>query len=103
MASGMPFNFVNKAPVVTYEGVNILMYQQSVRMLLKKWAKVQQGKKVSGFFEYLNDYKSLLTVKSDAKTAKDFGTLEHILLAFKVRSAYQLNELHTLMASSDAS
>ena len=35
MASGLPFNFVNNAVVVTYEGVNTLMYQQSARFLLK--------------------------------------------------------------------
>ena len=26
MASGLPFNFVNNAPLVTYEGVNVIMY-----------------------------------------------------------------------------
>jgi len=26
MASGIPYNFLNTAPLVTYEGVNVLMY-----------------------------------------------------------------------------
>ena len=27
MASGLPFNFANNTPIVTYEGVNVLMFQ----------------------------------------------------------------------------
>ena len=72
MASGLPFNFVNQAPIVTYEGVNVIMYQQSSRFLLKNAKKAFSGKKTKGYMAYLNDAKALLSSVSQAKTIEQF-------------------------------
>ena len=60
MASGLPFNFLNSAPLVTYEGVNVIMYQQSSRLLLKEAAKIAKGKKLDGLLSYLNETERLV-------------------------------------------
>ena len=41
------------APNPTYEGVNVIMYQQSSRMLFKQAEKIKQGKSLIDFFAYL--------------------------------------------------
>ena len=67
-----------QAPFPTYEGVNVVMYQQSSRMLLKQALKVKQGKAPHEFFEYLGKTQELLTTSSGAKTVEEFLDLDHL-------------------------
>lgn len=62
-SSGLADHFTDNAPLVTYEGVNVLMSQQSSRYLLKMVEKVQQGKAVNEAFQYIADAPKLLTSK----------------------------------------
>ena len=78
MASGVASNFVNNAPLVTYEGVNIIMYQQSSRLLLKSVNQLNSGKKLEGYLSYLNETESLLNSKSNAQTIDQFLEIQHL-------------------------
>jgi len=88
LSSGLSYNFVNNAPLVTYEGVNVIMYQQSSRKLLKVGSKVAKGKKVDGMLSYLNDTEQLISSKCQAKSIEEFTTVENLLHTLKVRSAF---------------
>lgn len=103
MASGVASNWANNAPLVTYEGVNTVMMQQSSRLLLKQTALLAQGKKCVGYMAYLNDTEKLLRGKSHARNVEDFLQIEHLERALATRAVYQLAELTQAMASSKAS
>lgn len=72
MASGVASNWANNAPLVTYEGVNTVMMQQSARLLLKQMKVLASGKRSQGYMSYLNDVESLINGKSHAKTVAGF-------------------------------
>ena len=63
MSSGLAGHWADGAPSVTYEGVNVLMSQQSSRYLMKMVENVKQGRKVDGAFAYLANTKELLSAK----------------------------------------
>lgn len=65
-------------PYPTYEGVNVVMLQQSSRMLLKNAARVASGKKCKDFFEYLNHTEKLCSSKCQATSVDEFRDLSHI-------------------------
>lgn len=50
MSSGIADMWAEQGPFPTYEGVNVVMYQQSSRMLLKQAQKVKSGKAPHEFF-----------------------------------------------------
>ena len=88
MASGVASNWANNAPLVTYEGVNTVMMQQSARLLLKQMKILASGKKCMGYMSYLNDIASLTAGKSHAKSVDSFIQIEHLERALATRSAY---------------
>lgn len=54
-SSGIADMWSEQAAFPTYEGVNVVLYQQSSRMLLKQAEKVKQGKAPHEFFAYLGN------------------------------------------------
>lgn len=84
-ASGLVLGFADSAPMTTYEGVNVLMAQQSSRFILKQMKKLNQGKKLHGIFEYLNHVDELANLKFEGA-----WTLEKISEALRARAAYHI-------------
>ena len=66
MASGIALIQLNNLGMVTYEGVNTVMMQQSSRFLLKQFKGMSKGKKCEGYMEYLNNTEELIRSKSSA-------------------------------------
>ena len=53
LSSGLADWWGDIAPYPTFEGVNVVMFQQSSRMLFKNVKKVRAGKTPRGLFAYL--------------------------------------------------
>lgn len=66
LASGISQLWLSASPTPTFEGVNVLMFQQSARILIQQLKKIAQGKKAAGLFEYINNSQSLLQLKCKA-------------------------------------
>ena len=94
--------WADSAPYPTFEGVNVIMYQQSSRMLLKQSAKIASGKPVNEFFSYLSDVKTLLSSKSQAKTVAEFLEPDHLQQALAVRACFILKRVSEKLAASEA-
>ena len=103
MASGVASNWANNAPLVTYEGVNTVMMQQSARLLLKQMKILASGKQCMGYMSYLNNIASLTTGKSHAKSVDSFIQIEHLERALATRSAYGFKQLAETLGKSNAS
>lgn len=101
-ASGLVTGFTDCAPFNTFEGVNVVMFQQSARYIFKMLQKLQSGGKMTGVFSYLNNMKALLTSKSAAKSAQDV-TLDYIERVLQIRSLHQMELTATLHAESKVS
>jgi len=92
LTSGLASWWAEGAPTPTYEGVNVLMYQQSAKLLFKNCQKALQGKKLSDFFAYLGTADALL---AKSKTAEhDFSDLGFLEDALAFRAASNALELH---------
>lgn len=65
--------------------------------------KVKNGKKAKLNFEYINHIKQLLSTKSEAKTTADVFDLNYLETALKVRAAYHLETVDSLLSESKAS
>jgi len=89
-------------PYPTYEGVNVVMMQQSSRLLIKNAAKIYKGKSCKDFFEYLNHTEKLLGAKSQATTVDEFRDLGHLSQAMATRSAYCVKETYKMIAEKNA-
>ena len=85
-ASGIASLWEDVAPYSTYEGVNVIMYQQSARYLLKQAAKVAKGKQCTGYFEYLNEMPNIMNLKSTASTVDEFLSWDHLVKTMATRS-----------------
>jgi acyl-CoA oxidase len=68
MSSGVAGAFTEHSVLATFEGVNVLMTQQSSRYILKQVKKAKSGKKCTHYFEYINHLETLTTSKLTAKT-----------------------------------
>jgi hypothetical protein len=64
-----------------------MLNTQASRYLLKQVKKAMKGKKCEGFFAYINNIESLKKSKSNAKTAEEFCSLEHLDQAMAVNTA----------------
>ena len=70
MSSGIADIWAEQGPFPTFEGVNVVLTQQSSRMLLKQAELVAKGKVPDSFFAYLGKAKELLASKSGATTVE---------------------------------
>jgi len=94
--------FTDNAVFPTFEGVNVMLYQQSFRYAQKLMKKQRAGKKLKRNFVDLNNLKELLSCKSQAKTAADASTLEYLELCLQVRACYHLDTTYTALQESKA-
>lgn len=70
--------------IITAEGTNLVILQQTSRHILKAMQTVQQGGKCHGALEFFNDYEAILVSK-----CKKFNTLnEQLVNAFRARVIY---------------
>ena len=73
--------------LVTAEGTNLVVIQQTGRYLLEEAQKLQRGEKLHGITEFLNTSNSVLT-----KKASNFSSINELLVnAFEKRVAFFLN------------
>ena len=91
-SSGIADKWAEHGPFPTFEGVNVIMYQQSSRMLFKQVAKVMKGKNPDDFFAYLGNSDLLSGTKSQATTVAEFLEPDHIQKAMAVRAAYYVHK-----------
>lgn len=92
--SGIPGIIDHFNPVVTYEGDNTMLLQQSAKYLMKLYKKVKSGEKVTEIFEYLNELPNLHLLKSQANSVEDFLKLSHIENNLKAISLFCIE--HTM-------
>ena len=78
LSSSIADTWAESAPFPTFEGVNVIMYQQSSRMLLKQAEKIKRGKSLIDFFAYLMKSDELLSTPSGAMTVEAFLDPDHI-------------------------
>ena len=57
--SGIAEIWQDIAPGPTFEGINVVLLQQSARLIFKQCKQLAKGKQVKTFFEYLNRTKDL--------------------------------------------
>ena len=86
LSSGIADWWAEQGPFPTFEGVNVIMYQQSSRMLLKQAQKIAQGKAPHEFFTYLGKAQELLSTPSGAKTVAEFLEPDHLQRALATRA-----------------
>ena len=102
LSSGIADWWAEQGPFPTYEGVNVIMYQQSSRMLLKQAAKIAQNKAPHEFFAYLGKTRELLSTKSAAKTVAEFLEPDHLQLALATRAAQLVMKVYHQLTESKA-
>ena len=99
-ASGIKSYWCEITPFPTFEGVSVIMLQQSSRYLFKKANDVARGKSCSGYFAYMNNTETLCKSKSQARTVAEFLDWEHLTAALSTRSAYYIQHVNKLMKSN---
>lgn len=77
-AAGIADQQLELAPYTTFEGVNVVMLQQSSRMLLRQAKNAASGKALDPFFSYLSKSNELLSNPSGARSVAEFLDLEHL-------------------------
>ena len=102
-ASGICSMWEDVSPYNTYEGVNIIMFQQSSRYLLKQANKLDKNKKCEGYFEYINEMPNLSGTKSTAKTVDEFLSWEHLEKTMATRSLQLIYHTNKLLKESKES
>lgn len=102
IASGVVTIFTDYSVMPTYEGINVLMLQQSSRYLLKQVKKAKGGKKCKNNFSYINELKQLTASKLSAKTVQDILNLDVVDELLKVRAAYHLDTTSNDLEQSKA-
>lgn len=102
MSSGIADQWAEQSPFITFEGVNVLMYQQSARLLIKQVEQALKGRPVKQFFTYLAKMQELMATPSGATTVEQFLEPDHIQRALATRSAYFAKKIVTKRAASKA-
>lgn len=73
--------------LVTAEGTNLVIIQQTGRFLLEEAQKLQKGEKLTGISDFLNDY-----AVSSTKKATNYSSINEMLVAaFNRRVAFYLD------------
>ena len=92
--SALPYLFDTGNPLVTLEGDNTVMAQQSFNHLLKLAKKAYNREaKFTGVFTYLNEMNTFQNIKCGKIAPKEFLTLDKIFEALKVKVLSQLRFL----------
>lgn len=94
--------WAEQGPFPTFEGVNVIMYQQSARMVLKVAKKIAAGKTPPEFFSYLVDSEKLLSTPSGATTVAEFLHADHLQRALATRSVYLIKNTVAKLTESKA-
>ena len=102
-SSGICSLWEDVAPYNTYEGVNVIMYQQSARYLFKQVEKVAKGKKCTDYFSYINEIDNVMNMKNDAKTVDEFLSLDNLEKIMALRSLYLIGYTAKLHKESNES
>ena len=103
LSSGIADWWAESAPFPTYEGVNVIMYQQSSRMLLKQATRIKAGKAPSHeFFNYLAKADELVAGQSGAITVEQFMEPDHIQRALATRAIVMILRVHKMLTESKA-
>ena len=102
LSSSIADTWMEVAPFPTYEGVNVIMYQQSSRLIFKQAEKLKQGKEVIDFFSYLAKTDELISTPSGATSAQAFLEPDHIERALATRAAFFIRKVHQMMSESTA-
>jgi hypothetical protein len=63
MASGVASLWTEGAPNPTFEGVNVVMYQQSARYIFKLLDRLDRNEPMIGYFTYMNNMDLLMLAK----------------------------------------
>ena len=90
VASGLVTGFTDHAVFSTFEGVNVLMLQQSSRYLLKQARKAKSGKKCTNNFSYINNLSQLIESRLSATTTSEIVQLDTLEVILRVRAAFHL-------------
>ena len=102
LSSGIADQWAEQGPFPTFEGVNVIMYQQSSRMLLKQAGKVVQKKAPHEFFSYMANYEQLLSSKCQATTVDEFLKPETLAEALAVRACFYTMKVFRMLSESKA-
>ena len=97
VASGICSQWQEIAPFPTFEGVSVVMLQQSARYLFKQAERVGKGKKCEGYFAYISDTERLCSSRSGARTVEDFLSWEHLTAALSTQSAFYIRYVDDLI------
>ena len=101
LSSGVADWWGDIAPFPTFEGVNPVMFQQSMRLLLKNANRIAKGKKPLDFFAYLTKADELLqSAKNSTANAQDFKDLQFLEDTLAFRAAYKVQEVLSLLNES---
>ena len=101
--SGIPYIIEEFNPVVTFEGDNTVMLQQSAKYIQKLYKQAKNGEEITGIFKYLNEVNDTSNNKCPATTVEDFCKLENIDHALKNISLYTIKTTLDTLAASKAS
>jgi len=97
MSSGVASNWADSTPLATFEGVTVLMYQQSARYIFKQLKQLDKEKQLRGFFQYMNYMDRLINSKCAAKDVKEFVNLENLTQTMATRASFYILECKELM------
>eukprot|EP00347_Sterkiella_histriomuscorum_P006528 403352422 len=90
--SGLPSHQQEYSPNPTFEGDNTVMSQQAARLILKNFKQLMKGKKVTGYFSYLNNILEQHGHKSQVQTVEDVLSLQFLDKALSTRAAYKISQ-----------
>lgn len=92
--SGLPAIYMNYAPTVTYEGDNTVLLLQCGSFLFKQLQKAKDGRKLTGWMEYLNYTNDYVKHRCVSKSTSDFLNVLIYEEALRVRSAFLCKRLY---------
>ena len=101
MSSGIAQQWTDASPFPTFEGVNVLMYQQSARYLFKQLKRLEKEQMTIGFFTYMNYLRKLVASRCTAVDVQEFIVFENLTQTLATRASYYILETAKLMKNKD--
>lgn len=90
-------------PFPTFEGVNVILFHQNAKLMLKQAKAALKSKPLHPLFAHFADLKTIHTKKTQAKTFSDFQNLEILNDALKTNSLFIIQALLMSFSKSKAS